>query len=304
MKLQYITTLFFAASSIAMPLHLAKRDNIDGDILQFALTLEHLENAFYKEALSTWSVENFTAAGFTEDFYNNLKYIAHDEEAHVVFLEEGLKSAGLEPVAACTYKFKMADAKAFVSLAATIEGVGVSAYLGAAPLVTSKSYLTYAASVLVTEALHQSELRSAVGEVASANPFGTAMGINAVYTIASGFISDCPSTNAALPVKSYKALTVNQGEPISTSSNVTFTANGTLPDNCFVTYVSGLDVLPVSGNIDGNNIVASVPMNVTGQSYAFITSDSSANLTDSNILFGPAIIEVTPSSPSFNLSIT
>ncbi|SCU79702.1 LANO_0A07228g1_1 [Lachancea nothofagi CBS 11611] len=305
MRFTHAASVFFATSALAVPVALQKRAALgDADILQFALTLEHLENAFYKQALSTWSVDEFVKANFTEDFYSQLKYIAHDEEAHVLYLEAGLKAAGATPVAACSYKFPMTDPQEFVALAATIEGVGVSAYLGAAPLVTSKSYLTAAASILVTEALHQSAARNAIGEVPMANPFGTPMGVNAVYSIASQFITSCPDSNAALPVKAYPGLNVTQGMPLAVNTSISFSVDGQLPSaQSYITFVSGLDVLPVQGMVSNGMISAEVPSQVSGQSYAFVTSDNSGNLTDTSILFGPAILEVTPSSPTFDLSI-
>ena len=303
MRFTFLLSGLMAASTIAAPTNTAKRDDIDADILQYALTLEHLENAFYKKALSTWSVDDFTNANFSADFYSQLKYIAHDEEAHVQYLEAGLKAAGAKPVEACTYAFPMQSAEDFVALAAIIEGVGVSAYLGASPMVTSKQYLTAAASILVTEALHQSAARNAAGEIPMANPFGTPMDLNAVYSIASGFIVDCPSSNANLPVMAYKGLNVTQGMPVAANSTVTFMANGDVPSSFYVTFVSGLDVLPITGDMENGMIKVEVPGEVSGQSYAFITSDNSGNLTNSNILFGPAIPEVTPSSPTFDLTI-
>lgn len=303
MKFTYLIGGLLATSAVAAPTNLAKRDDIDADILQYALTLEHLENAFYKKALSTWSVDDFTKANFTADFYSQLKYIAHDEEAHVEYLKAGLKAAGAKPVEACTYMFSMKSVEDFVALAATIEGVGVSAYAGASPMVTSKQYLTAAASILATEALHQSAARNAVGELPMANPFGTPMGLNAIYSIASAFITGCPSSNAKLPVMAYKGLNVTQGMPVSVNSTVTFQAEGGVPSDFYVTFVSGLDVLPVKGDKSNDMLQVSIPGKVSGQSYAFVTSDNSGNLTDSNILFGPAILEVTASSPTFDLSI-
>ena len=170
-------------------------------------------------------------------------------------------------------------------------------------MVTSKQYLTAAASILATEALHQSAARNAVGEVPMANPFGTPMGLNAVYSIASGFIAECPSSNAKLPVMAYKGLNVSQGMPVAANSTVTFMADGDVPSSFCVTFVSGLDVLPMTADIENEMIKVDVPGEASGQSYAFITSDNSGNLTDSNILFGPAVLEITPSSPTFDLTI-
>jgi hypothetical protein len=267
--------------------------------------LEHLENAFYKEALSKWDEKAFTDAGFSAAYYNDLKYIAHDEEGHVVYLEAGLTAAGATPVAACEYAFPMTTPEEFVKLASVIEGVGVSAYLGAAADITSKAYLTAAGSILVTEALHQSTQRGAVGEIPMANVFGTPMGLNAVYSIASGFITSCPSTNMALPVMAYPALTSISGTPTASGATVDLEPK-TLPSgDFFVTFVSGLMVLPVkAASVDNDMIMAVVPEGVEGQSYVFLTSDGSGVVNDTTILAGPAILEATPLSPTFNLTIT
>ncbi|TKA53124.1 hypothetical protein B0A49_11956 [Cryomyces minteri] len=303
MKLQSLA--LFASTALAGPILSARQayPDIDVDILQFALTLEHLENVFYKNALSTWPEKTFTDAGFSKDFYNQLKYIAHDEEGHVVYLEAALKAAGVKPNAACEYKFPMTDPKSFVALASVVEGVGVSAYLGAAAGITSKAYLTAAGAILVTEALHQSATRNAVGEIPMANILATPLGLNAVYSIASQFIVSCPADNMPLPVKAYTALVENSGNPTAPGATVSFSTKAAMEGTKYVTFVSGLDIVAVSCTMRAGMIEAVVPMQASGQSYAFVTSSNDANLTDSSIIAGPAILEVTPSSPTFDLSI-
>ncbi|KAK4983624.1 hypothetical protein LTR66_004618 [Elasticomyces elasticus] len=302
MKLQ--TLVLLASTALAAPLLSARQySNIDIDILQYALTLEHLENVFYKHALSSWPEQAFLDAGFSKDFYSQLKYIAHDEEGHVVYLEAGLKAAGATPNAACEYKFPMTDPKSFVALASVIEGVGVSAYLGAAADITSKAYLTAAGAILVTEALHQAAERNAVGELPMANVLATPLGLNAVYSIASQFIVSCPASNMALSVHAYPVLTATGGMPTAPGAVVSFSTKASTSGAMFVTFVSGLDVAAVPVTMMGEAIEATVPMQASGQSYAFLTMTSDGNLTDASIVAGPAILEVTASSPTFDLSV-
>lgn len=183
----------------------------------------------------------------------------------------------------------MTTVSEFIALAATVEGLGVSAYLGGAPLISSKAYLTAAGSILVTEALHQSALRNAAGEIPMANPYGTPLGLNPVYSVASGFITSCPSSNAALPVMAIPALTLYSGLPTASGAQIAVMPKTAVSGSFFVTFVSGLSVLSVTADsyTDGwikgefadkhvvtfSNIpIATVPAGVEGQSYVFITS--------------------------------
>jgi hypothetical protein len=138
-----------------------------------------------------------------------------------------------------------------------------------------------------------------------ANVFGTPLGLNAVYTIASGFIAECPSTNMKLPVMAYPDLAAVTGLPVAPSVLLDLLPGAMLKDTYFVTFVSGLDIVPVMPSGVANGMIqAVVPPMIQGQSYVFLTSDNSGNLTDATILAGPAIIEVTPDSPTFDLTIT
>ncbi|MCJ1359641.1 MAG: hypothetical protein MMC33_009643 [Icmadophila ericetorum] len=293
-----------ASTAFAAPVQKRQAGVTDADILQFALTLEHLENVFYKGGISTYPESEFIAAGFSQDFYNNLKFVVHDEEQHVELLTSALAAAGASPVAACTYDFPYTDVFSFVALASVLEGVGTSAYLGAAPLISSKAYLGVAGAILVTEALHTSLERFNIGEVAPANPYATALGLNEVFTLAASFIVSCPSTNAALPVKAFPALTATQGEPTSIGITFTFTTATPPSGTFFVTFFSGLSTTSVPATYANGVITTTIPDTASGQTYAVLTSTNvTGTLSDADVLAGPAILEVTPSSPTFTLSI-
>lgn len=75
----------------------------DVDILQFALTLEHLEATYYKEYLGKYSANDFEAAGYPPWVRNRFDEIRNHEETHVEFLSTALQGAGVKPVEACEY---------------------------------------------------------------------------------------------------------------------------------------------------------------------------------------------------------
>ena len=73
---------------------------LDVQVFQFALTLEHLENAFYTAALAKFNVNDFVAAGYPSSVYGRFVQIAGHERTHVKYLTESL---GPNAVPACTY---------------------------------------------------------------------------------------------------------------------------------------------------------------------------------------------------------
>lgn len=143
-----------------------------------------------------------------------------------------------------------------------------------------------------------------MGEVAAANPYGTSLGLNAVFTLAAVFIKACPSTNTALPVKAFPPLTAVQANPAAPGISFVFSVEGSVAETIFVTFVNGLATIAVAATVSGSQITAMIPETVQGQTYAFITNAKpETSITDSIVLFGPAIIEVTPPSPTFDVSL-
>ena len=173
----------------------------DADILNYALTLEHLEDKFYRDGLANYTADQFAASGFDSTFYNNLKEISSDETTHVSFLTAALTAAGATPVKECTYAFPATDPTSFVTLSSVLEGVGVSAYLGAAAQIVSAEYLTAAGSILTVESRHSAYIRSSLKQSPFPAPFDVPLSLDEVYTLAKPFIVSCPSENPTLPVK-------------------------------------------------------------------------------------------------------
>jgi hypothetical protein len=152
----------------------------DTDVLNFALNLEYLEAEFY--AVATYGAtlvqlgvirESDTTGPTTggqkvpgiasAPFAFAATGLRNDEINHVKYLRTALGSAAVKKPAinlnALGYGF--ANTGDFLKLGRQFEDVGVSAYAGAAPLITNKTYLEAAARILGTEGEHAGTLRFA-----------------------------------------------------------------------------------------------------------------------------------------------
>ncbi|MBA3946647.1 MAG: ferritin-like domain-containing protein [Herpetosiphonaceae bacterium] len=139
----------------------------DLDILNFALTLEHLEANFYIMAVAGGHLSGQALSVLTS--------IRDHEVAHVATLTKVISSLGGTPVAKrAKYNFgDMSSQAAILKTAETLEGTGVGAYTGAAPLISNKAaLLPAAASIEQVESRHYAAIRFLRGE----NPVPAAFG--------------------------------------------------------------------------------------------------------------------------------
>jgi hypothetical protein len=174
----------------------------DVDILTFALNLEYLEAEYYLYASTgsglssadagtgagTTIVPSTTRVPFATSYIQQYaNEIAQDELNHVRFLRSALSAAGatVQPRPAIDLTFfaglataagisgtfnPFADENSFLVGAFVFEDVGVTAYSGAAPLITNKaSYLSPAAGIQAVEAYHAAEIRTIIAANAASS---------------------------------------------------------------------------------------------------------------------------------------
>lgn len=169
----------------------------DVQIFNFALNLEYLEAEYYLRAftgsglaaaMTTGVGTKGTVTGGSQVPFKTAQVafyaerIAADEQAHVAFIRSVLgASAVAEPNINLSTSFTtaaiaagvisagqtfnpFADELSFMIGAYIFEDVGVTAYAGAAPLISSPTNLGYAAGILGTEAYHAGAVRGYLAE--------------------------------------------------------------------------------------------------------------------------------------------
>jgi hypothetical protein len=258
-----------------------------------ALTLEFLEAKFYQEGFAKFPDSDFAALGLAPEDITNLKSIGGTEEAHVSTLLSAISAQGIAPVAPCVYDFKVTTAAEMVATAAVLENVGVSAYLGAAPLVANPAILGVAAQIVTIEARHQTFIRTASKAAAVPSPFDTPLGVKNVFTLAAGFIKSCPE-GSNLKITAFPAVTMTSGDASkikaddvlklsTTASGATFCAftNGGVPGGTAFTAFTA----------DGGCVV---PQILKGITYLNLASAGpfSGVLTDAITVAGPMVIAI------------
>ena len=130
----------------------------EGDlgIVNYALTLEYLETAFYNDVAKSGL--------FKGDDLALIKFIADTEQQHVDALTATAKQLGGKPAAVPKAEFPLDDATSVLKLAATVENLGAAAYLGQAANIESPDILAAALSIHSVEGRHAAVLNTLTGE--------------------------------------------------------------------------------------------------------------------------------------------
>jgi hypothetical protein len=127
----------------------------DLGILNYALTLEYLETAFYADVVKSGLFKGANLAV--------IKKFGEEEAEHVAALTAAVKQMGGKPAPEPKTEFPLESAKAVTELAGTVENLGAAAYLGQAANIESPAVLASALAIHSVEGRHAAVLNTVLG---------------------------------------------------------------------------------------------------------------------------------------------
>lgn len=192
-----VATAAVGAISVGASVPAEAQTSTELAVLNFALNLEYLEAEFYTYALTGSSITNYgigingvanspnstsgnpAVGGKKVTFSNNLIFteaiamqIANDERAHVKLLREALGSLAVAQPAINLNALGLGfgNQNEFLTLSRIFEDIGVTAYAGAAGLLSTPSVITTAARILAVEAEHVATIRTQIARLNVPSP--------------------------------------------------------------------------------------------------------------------------------------
>ncbi len=128
----------------------------DVGILNYALTLEYLETAFYADVVKSGLFKGSDLA--------TIRKFGKEEAEHVSALTAFVKKLGGKPAPKPKTEFPLKSAKSVLELAGTVENLGAAAYLGQAANIESPAVLAPALSIHSVEGRHSAALNTLLGK--------------------------------------------------------------------------------------------------------------------------------------------
>lgn len=154
----------------------------DLGIVNYALTLEYLEAAFYADVVRSGL--------FKGAELKTIEKFGQEEAEHVEALKAAAKQLGGKPAAEPKTEFPLESAKAVVALAAEVENLGAAAYLGQAARIENPEVLASALAIHSVEGRHAATLNQLLGEsITPDGPFAEPADVATVLKSVEPFIA-------------------------------------------------------------------------------------------------------------------
>jgi rubrerythrin len=268
---QMYTFLFVTLLSI---LKVQADATLDLGVLNYALTLENLESAFYTEGLKNFTESDFKS--FPDWTFNEFQRIANHEKVHVSTLISVINATYPNKwVPPCQYSFNVSNVVEFVATARALERTGVSAYLGRVGDLENKAYLSAAGTIVTIEARHASFLNVISGISGTPEAFDTPLDAKSIVSIASQFIVSCPYDLGG----TYPKLTANVDDSLKVTL---FYESKNTTDFCEFKYGANTKYVEIQNNS------CHLPKDAYTDTYLFIVD----GVNSTTVLAGPTIVSL------------
>ncbi|KAJ3049404.1 hypothetical protein HK097_009591 [Rhizophlyctis rosea] len=183
----------------------------DRDFLNYILSLDQLQAAFYSEGLDKYEDAAFRDAGYPNRIKSELQTIYTQDSSHADFLtdainsneEEYYGSQNRDAVKPCSYDFKFNDVGDFIAQASILEQTVLSAHLGIQQRLSNRTLKSTLSSFTSVQSRHSSLInilnnerntrsnRTATGDPLP-NKIETPLGIRPVISALDKYLKSCP----------------------------------------------------------------------------------------------------------------
>ncbi|KAF9041652.1 ferritin-like domain-containing protein [Panaeolus papilionaceus] len=278
----------------------------DLEALNYLLTLEEFETAFYERSLERFSEDDFMNLGYPRWVRPRYEQILSHERVHKEFLQSAITSAGQNYVEPCNYELgNVNDPRNFVEFSEAIQSIITGAYVGILRYFNERSYITAGASILAVEARQAAWINSAVRHKNPWNSaFETALTPSQVYTLLSSFFdfnSLTEDNRALLPAGNWPAPRLSLAPRLlpGQQGEISFPYPNLNEHEClYVVFLTGAaNIVAPLINQDNGHYFVEIPLELEGAGTVYIVlirgSDNIGDVvvSDQTTVAGPAIAE-------------
>lgn len=198
---KFVRILAAASAAIATSVGVSAQDPrvvLDVAVLNYLLRVEYVQAELYREGLLDFTtparIRQFDPYG-GQATLDQLRSLYEQDLSHQDILRALITRLGGTPLGRCTVNFaRFAAAQNMMQTSFAIENIGVSAYLGAVPLLRLPQVQASVAAIAAVEARHSAYIGILNGQSPSPAPADTARSREEVLALLDPYIGLCNTT--------------------------------------------------------------------------------------------------------------